>query len=93
MQLSAFPKGRDRHLKGSSHHTPSRGQHGAWVWIRDRYYIRTQGGTRLQALPKGISETLKARLEKRNRTVRIVRYVTILALVIGSVVVAYLRTR
>ena len=86
MQFSAFPKGHDRHLKGPLNHTPSRGRHGAWVWIKDRYYLRTNGGTRLQALPKGISEIMRARLEKRNRTVRLVRYTLILALVIGALV-------
>lgn len=86
MQLSAFPKGFDRHLKGSLNHTPSRGQQGAWVWIKDRYYIRTNRGTRLQALPKSISEIMKANLEKRNRTVRLIRYSLILALVAGALV-------
>lgn len=87
MQLSAFPRSLKPHIPTNK--TPSRGRHGAWVWIKDRYYIRTMGGTRLEALPKGLSEIMKARLEKRNRTVKIIRYTLILALVVGSVLVAY----
>jgi hypothetical protein len=91
MQLSAFPKGHDKALKAQRKGftlTPSQGQPGTWAWIRDRYYIRVDGGQSLKGLPKGFSETLRRNLERRNQRVRIIRLVLIGALVAAAAVVA-----